>query len=201
MALYLEPLNGGRQIVLDKAVVLVGRQEDCDVVLNNSRKVSRKHCCIAQVNDRFVVRDLASMNGVRINGKRVDRESPLAVGDEVSFGDIKYVLCDSNASNAPVSEDKGSAQPPDLPLKQRVVLRPVNISQKFPVPIEDEGVEFAVEPSAGPEESSAPGSALKEVEADYRSGPPPPAAAEDEDVPEAIILDDSDEFRPPGSNR
>lgn len=176
MAFYLEPLHtGGRQVVLDKAVVLIGRQAECDVILSDSRKVSRKHCCIAQVNDTFVVRDLASMNGVRVNGERIDREAPLGLGDEISFGDVRYVLRDTRANpmssvNIPgVAADAERAGPQpaavhddespaanDVELEAEVVTpkpeppshrEPVNISQKFPVPISDEDVDFAIEPS------------------------------------------------------
>ena len=55
----------------------------------NSRKISRKHCCIAQVNDYVVVRDLFSTNGVCINGKRVE-DGSLKVGDELSIAHFRY---------------------------------------------------------------------------------------------------------------
>ena len=88
-------VDQGRPIALNKAVVFIGRHAECDVILSRSRKVSRKHCCVAQVNDRLVVRDLGSLNGVRVNGKRVKKESDLHVGDEVAIGDCRYVVtCD-----------------------------------------------------------------------------------------------------------
>lgn len=92
MQMVLTPTNGGEQIVLDKAILLFGRQPDCDVVLTGSRKVSRKHCCVAQIHDYFVVRDLGSMNGVRVNGVRVDREAKLRAGDELTIGDVDFRL-------------------------------------------------------------------------------------------------------------
>jgi len=57
-----------------------------------SRKVSRRHCCVAQVNDYLVVRDLGSTNGVRINGERV-AEGKLVPGDELQIGNFKYQVC------------------------------------------------------------------------------------------------------------
>ncbi len=36
-------------------IVFFGRAPECDVVLLDSRKVSRKHCCIAQIDDHFVI--------------------------------------------------------------------------------------------------------------------------------------------------
>ncbi len=151
MALYLEPCNGGRQIVFDKAVILIGRQSDCDIVLENSRKVSRKHCCIAQVNHQYLIRDLASMNGVRVNGKRIKQEAVLEVGAEVAIGDVQFVLKDSNAGQPqppelPVVADVAPGPPPLVP--KPMIRRPVNISQELPVPIDEEdGLDFAIEQS------------------------------------------------------
>lgn len=217
MALYLEPLNGGRQIVLDKAVVLIGRQSDCDVILDNSRKVSRKHCAIAQVNDRFMIRDLESMNGVTVNGNRVKREAALQVGDEISFGDVKYVLRDTNAAKsgkaAPavaksVAGNPAAEPPAEAPAKPAVPSRPVNISQKFPVPIAEEGVDFAVEPSLQaprPPMLSEPQPQEPVIELEPAapfSRPPQLSGNDDEDdekqLPDIILLDDSGEVDSPG---
>lgn len=69
-------------------VYLVGRGEDCDIRLE-SRKVSRRHCCIAQVNDYLAVRDLASTNGIRVNGREV-LESRLSHGDVLTIGPYNF---------------------------------------------------------------------------------------------------------------
>lgn len=93
MAAMLTPLNPGYPpISLEKAIILVGRQSDCDIVLNDSRKISRRHCCIVQVNNDLMVRDLGSTNGVTLNGKRVRKEAKLAIGDELIIGDVPYRL-------------------------------------------------------------------------------------------------------------
>lgn len=188
MALYLDPLNGGRQIVFDKAVILIGRQSDCDVVLENSRKVSRKHCCIAQVNHQYLIRDLASMNGVRVNGKRIRQEALLEVGAEVAIGDVRFVLKDSNTSSPKppaLSERKSTPTPPPVP--KPVVRRPMDISQQFAVPIDDDsaGVDFAVEHSR---------------DADDRPKHERPEAVDDDDAPDAVLIDDdSSDLLPPAN--
>jgi pSer/pThr/pTyr-binding forkhead associated (FHA) protein len=88
---HLLSLGDGPSIQIDKPVLLFGRHEECDIQLN-SKKVSRRHCVLAQINDHFVVRDLGSTNGVRINGQRV-AEGKLVVGDELQVGNFKYQLC------------------------------------------------------------------------------------------------------------
>ncbi len=91
MPAHLLSLADGPSILLDKPILLFGRHEECDVQLN-SKKVSRRHCVLAQVNDYLVIRDLGSTNGVRINGERVT-ERQLRPGDEMQIGNFKYQVC------------------------------------------------------------------------------------------------------------
>jgi predicted component of type VI protein secretion system len=81
-------LNDGPSILVDKPILLLGRHPECDIQID-SRKISRRHCCIAQVNDYLVVRDLDSTNGIRINGVRVV-EGKLHHGDELTIGNHRY---------------------------------------------------------------------------------------------------------------
>src|SRR5262249_9177311 len=90
MPAQLMALDDGPSILLDKPVLLLGRHPECDVQIE-SRKISRKHCVIAQVNDYLVVRDLDSTNGIRINGVRVT-EGRLAPGDELTVGSFRFRL-------------------------------------------------------------------------------------------------------------
>jgi pSer/pThr/pTyr-binding forkhead associated (FHA) protein len=98
MPAQLLALTDGPSILLDKPILLLGRHGECDVQLN-SRKVSRRHCCIAQVNDYLIVRDLGSTNGVRINGQRVI-EGRLRGGDELTVGNFRYQVSMEAASSA-----------------------------------------------------------------------------------------------------
>src|SRR5437660_8677575 len=112
MPAQLVALNDGPSILVDKPILLLGRHPECDVQID-SRKISRRHCCIAQVNDYLVVRDLDSTNGIRINGVRVV-EGKLRNGDEVTIGNHRYqVTWDDAPALAP---------PPAVP--QRVAAAP-----------------------------------------------------------------------------
>jgi predicted component of type VI protein secretion system len=84
----LVALTEGPNLLVDKPILLVGRHQECDVQIP-SRKISRKHCCIAQVDDHLVVRDLFSTNGVKINGAKVP-EGKLQHGDELTIGNMQY---------------------------------------------------------------------------------------------------------------
>jgi hypothetical protein len=88
MPAQLVALSEGPSILLDKPILLLGRHPECDIQIE-SRKISRRHCCIAQVQDYLIVRDLGSTNGIRINGERVS-EGKLIAGDELTIGNHRY---------------------------------------------------------------------------------------------------------------
>ena len=106
MTPQLVSLGEGPNLNVDKPILLVGRHQECDVQIP-SRKISRKHCCIAQVGDYLVVKDLQSTNGVQINGFRV-AEGKLKHGDELLIGNMKYrVEWSPNGAPAPDPAPKG----------------------------------------------------------------------------------------------
>jgi hypothetical protein len=82
---------GWPDIVVDRALVVVGRHAHCDVRLISPR-VSRWHCCLIESGGEIWVRDLGSTNGVWINGKRTTA-GHLKPGDELSVAHISYVFC------------------------------------------------------------------------------------------------------------
>lgn len=110
MPAHLVALNDGPSILVDKPILLLGRHPECDIQID-SRKISRRHCCIAQVNDYLVVRDLDSTNGVRINGIRVI-EGKLKAGDELTVGNHRYKVTWEEQVVRPAVRGKGPVSPP-----------------------------------------------------------------------------------------
>ncbi len=92
MVAVLQPIKPGKLIPIDRAVVLVGRGSDCDAIITDSQKISRRHCCLVQVDHSYYLRDLGSMNGVWVNGTRVTREAIMKAGDRVSIGDVEFLF-------------------------------------------------------------------------------------------------------------
>jgi predicted component of type VI protein secretion system len=136
MPAQLLALNSGPNILLDKPILLLGRHPECDIQID-SRKISRRHCCIAQVSDYLVVRDLGSTNGIRINGERV-LEGRLAAGDELTIGNHRYQ----------VTWDAVPAEPPRARMTRetgRVPAAPGNVEDELlescddPVPLGEPG--------------------------------------------------------------
>ncbi len=102
MPARLIPVDHGPSILLDRPILLIGRHPECDIQLESS-KISRRHCCIAQIELSLIVRDLDSTNGIRINGSKV-KEGRLRPGDELTIGNIRYrVRWDSMIMKLPQS--------------------------------------------------------------------------------------------------
>lgn len=111
-------------IPLDKPILLFGRHPDCDIPLRDSRKISRRHCCIAQVNSNYVIRDLGSMNGIRVNGKRLS-ESILAEGDTVLIGDLQYQFATKTPAKKSPAKPKSGDSNGEISLDFPVSLRDI----------------------------------------------------------------------------
>ncbi|CAN8011666.1 unnamed protein product [Ixodes pacificus] len=78
-----------RQIVLEKEEEVIGRSSDCSICVR-SVLVSRRHAIFKRLTDsrQWSVSDAGSMNGVYVNGQRVDLSNPrvLERDDVVSLG-------------------------------------------------------------------------------------------------------------------
>lgn len=81
----LLPTN--ERVVLGEHTVTVGRNPDSTIVLADPN-VSRQHAEIRPRGTGFVLFDLGSTNGSKVNGNKV-REHELHDGDEISFGNTK----------------------------------------------------------------------------------------------------------------
>lgn len=147
----LVALTEGPNILLDKPILLLGRHQECDIQLG-SRKISRRHCCVAQVHDYLVVRDLGSTNGIRINGIRVV-EGSLRPGDELTIGNVRYeVQWNAKAGEAlpsaklPAPEKQKAPRPPLPPApaaddaRLEAADEPVALSESLPGNVGTQGV-------------------------------------------------------------
>jgi Protein of unknown function (DUF3662)/FHA domain len=77
---------GGKRIPLGEAAVVIGRATDAGVQLTDT-SVSRRHAEVRPSGDGFVVVDLGSTNGTRVNGAGITSERRLADGDTITVGD------------------------------------------------------------------------------------------------------------------
>jgi hypothetical protein len=71
----------------------IGREFACDMTLADET-VSRWHASLERDPDGWLLTDLGSTNGTRVNGWRVTSPSRVRTGDLVTFGRVTFVLAD-----------------------------------------------------------------------------------------------------------
>src|SRR5437667_6195755 len=88
MRAQLIPLEGGSPVEVAKEMMLIGRQEDCDLRLDH-KSVSKMHCVLVKTDGILLLRDLGSTNGTRVNGTRV-RRAALLPEDKLSVANFHF---------------------------------------------------------------------------------------------------------------
>ena len=84
--LVLHPPGGSPQVVaLSGHGVVLGRGANADVFVEDVY-VSDEHAEVLSDDGSWSLRDLGSTNGTFLNGAKVTRPTPLAVGDQVRVG-------------------------------------------------------------------------------------------------------------------
>src|SRR5580658_254064 len=76
MRARLVSLDDAPSVDLVKDLILVGRDEDCDIRLDH-KSISKIHCVIVKTDGLLLLRDLGSTNGTRVNGQRIRRAALL----------------------------------------------------------------------------------------------------------------------------
>ncbi|MDA8282362.1 MAG: DUF3662 and FHA domain-containing protein [Actinomycetota bacterium] len=78
-------LGDGRRVELDGSPTTIGRLPECTVVLADGN-VSRRHAEIRPAAGGWMIADLGSTNGTRLNGFPVTAPRELTSGDEITVG-------------------------------------------------------------------------------------------------------------------
>lgn len=82
--------NAGSRFLLDSDITTAGRHRDSDIFLDDVT-VSRRHAEFYRHGERFIVRDVGSLNGTYVNQERIE-EAALNGGDEVQVGKFRLVF-------------------------------------------------------------------------------------------------------------
>ena len=77
----------------DASEITIGRSPECDITLND-QNTSRRHCLVKRNWHGFTAQDLASKNGVLINGEQIEGARMLKDGDELQVGGVKLIFID-----------------------------------------------------------------------------------------------------------
>ena len=84
----LRPHAGGEAVEI-KDTFLVGRKDDCDLVITEGHP-SRNHARFSIDADGATLTDLESANGTFVNGSRIKGGQRLKNGDELAFDTARF---------------------------------------------------------------------------------------------------------------
>jgi hypothetical protein len=94
------PDTAGHPLAVIDGEAVVGREDDCDVVLAGAR-VSRRHARICVSGEVCRVEDLGSLNGTYVNRRRIPGVAALADGDRLTLADVELQFRVLPAAAAP----------------------------------------------------------------------------------------------------
>lgn len=81
----------GERFPVSPAGLLIGRDEACDVVIDDPG-ISRHHARVLLHNASVWVQDAGSRNGVYVNERRITRHTELGPGDQLRVGSHRFLL-------------------------------------------------------------------------------------------------------------
>jgi hypothetical protein len=128
-AVWLTVVSGndrGKRVPITGDRFVVGRDPSCDLVLADPR-VSRRHASVDAIDDRVVLRNLASGNGTFVDGRLIDAPLVLQGDERIAVGDtVLLASVDGSPAGAdsPEGPGAGADRPPapsDSALRRLVV--------------------------------------------------------------------------------
>ncbi len=107
----------GKRWALNRSEFVVGRGEECEVVLPD-RQVSRRHFRIVRDEDGYSVEDLGSKNGTYVNGAAVRGSVQLQDGDEIQVALSVRLLFVGAEATLPLTQEMLRVAQPGLRLNK-----------------------------------------------------------------------------------
>lgn len=99
----------GLQFSITTNRVILGREETCDIVIQDA-EVSRRHCQISWEGNAYVIQDLGSTNGTFVNGSQITVPRVLTNGDTIGLGQTTLIFENQESSSWSQEAYAGSAQ-------------------------------------------------------------------------------------------
>ncbi|MCP3968449.1 MAG: FHA domain-containing protein [Lentisphaerae bacterium] len=82
-----------REYVLDSNEITIGREQDCDIIINTN-DASRHHAKVTRKNGVFVVEDMQSVNGTFVNSSPANKPRTIKHMDIIQIGACMLVFND-----------------------------------------------------------------------------------------------------------
>jgi adenylate cyclase len=108
----LVPQGGGDPVPLLQKKLLIGRRDSCDIALRFPN-VSSRHCELELISGYWMVRDLGSSNGTKVNGVRVQSKWVMP-GDELAVAKHRFKIDYNLTPGAPPPPAIDEDQPVDI---------------------------------------------------------------------------------------
>lgn len=106
-------------------VVVIGRDEACDIPLPEASGVSRKHCSITATGADFILKDLGSTNGIYADAVKMEIDTPLKEGVKYTIGDAEFQVMGLSLMAAPTDSPTPAPQQDkaDSPAENKVAAK------------------------------------------------------------------------------
>ena len=100
------PNGDVREFPLTASGVVLGRDDSADIRVED-KKVSRRHAAFKMVDGQAIVEDLGSSNGVRLNGKKIERRAVFSHGDQLRVAGYLISLKDVSLPTGSAARPQG----------------------------------------------------------------------------------------------
>lgn len=152
---------------LEKEVYTIGRQEGCDIHIDNLG-VSRVHARLLKAEQGYFVEDMNSSNGTFVNGQRVSRQA-LGPGDQITIG--KFTLIYEIETAQTVQE----APPPSANAPAGKPLPPLPGDMLGTMQMDAETIRKRIEEMQRKKQEEMPAPAVAASKSPSTSAPPAPS--------------------------
>lgn len=178
----------------DRRTILIGRRDGCDVVIDDEA-VSTIHAVIFAVGGQYMMRDMHSRNGTRLNGRKIHQEE-LPLPATLTIGTTTLAIASAVRAEPPANaaEEAQTA----IPLVGEETEAPAVVTDEPAMDAEAVPTSLAT----ATDESEAPVAATEALPSDTEDVPVPIAAATDESelpvaAPAALPSDAEETPTPP----
>ncbi len=104
--IILTGIKTGQTVELNRDLFVIGREAACNLSIEDGT-VSRRHAAIEKGPEGYVVRDLGSRNGIRVQGKKIE-EARLTGGELIHVGSVQVRFVEDASASMGISSVEAS---------------------------------------------------------------------------------------------
>lgn len=105
MLTMIEGSQRGEQWELRRAETVIGRQQGCDILLDNGA-VSRNHARILENHGTYYIEDMRSRNSTYLNEQKLERKTQLQDNDRIGICDVVFLFQTAGSSSSTSTHEK-----------------------------------------------------------------------------------------------